>query len=230
MKRRFAWLVALAVATLVGGVGSAAVAVPAPPGPGGLSLRWATVSLADLPAAARQRLAASTALNPGDDCRPGPCLVLELVNQQNNRCLDAATQNINSNGDKVQMWDCFNDRFNHPNQWWLALNVLEENEYAGSTQLINAQSGLCLDVDNSRGFVNGAKVQLWQCFDDAGSHPNQWWSFGPHTVPVQTYLPLGTLWGGDTKVLDAATQQINQNGGYVQIWQYLNGVNQHWLQ
>ena len=182
----------------------------------GIPLHSATVPTRSLPAATQRAVKAA---HP--TATPNSITVYELVNYQDDKCLDAATQGIYGSGDKVQVWACFNDPSGHPNQWWWPAQSAN-----GYTELVNYQSGLCLDADNSRGFLDGAKVQEWTCFNDPSGHPNQWWYFGPHGQT--TTLP--NLWGGGSKVLDAASPWINYDGDYVQLWSYLGGSNQFWWQ
>jgi hypothetical protein len=154
-------------------------------------------------------------------------LVVEMANgQYQSKCLDAnnAGSTAGKNGDKVQLWGCFDDPNGHANQWWVPVQTT-----LGYTELINFQyQSKCLDADNSQGFVNGAKVQLWDCFNDVTNHPNQWWNFGPDGA----FSSLPNRWGNGAKVLDAnnAGSTAGQNGDKVQIWAFLGGSNQSWFQ
>lgn len=185
-----------------------------------LSLRLIRVPLSAVPARTRAALPAHSAA-----VTPNAVYVAELVSDQYGKCVDAnnAGSTAGQNGDKVQLWGCFNDIANHPNQWWLPAQTT-----SGYTELVNWQFGLCLDADNSHGFVNGAKVQLWGCFNDSTNHPNQWWNYGP-AGGVST---LPSLWGGGAKVLDVndAGSTAGQNGDKIQVWQFLGGANQFWAQ
>ena len=97
-------------------------------------------------------------------------------------------------------------------------------------ELVNLDYGKCVDANNAGSTAghNGDKVQLWGCFDNSSTHPNQWWDYGP----TGFYSQLTNLWGGATKVLDAnnAGSSGGTNGDKIQIWAYLGGSNQFWLQ
>jgi hypothetical protein len=87
---------------------------------------------------------------------------------------------------------------------------------------------MCLDADSSGGFVDGAKVQLWQCINNQHTNPNQWWYFGP-----AGYTQLPSMWVDHSKALDAndAGPTGGQNGDKVQIWAMPgHGDNQLWNQ
>jgi hypothetical protein len=190
--------------------------------PAVLALHQQRVPASAMPAPVRAALkAAHLSVSPNTTTT-----VVELVSSAYaNKCVDAnnAGPTAGLNGDVVQLWDCFNDQANHPNQWWWAL---QSND--GYTELINWQYGLCLDADNSQGFTNGSRVQLWSCFDDRTNHSNQWWNFGPHGF----YTALPVTWGSASKVLDVNNYgpTAGQNGDKIQIWDYLGGSNQFWLQ
>jgi hypothetical protein len=217
----------MTISLATAGVGT--LALPAVAGPGapagavgpGLSMRSAFVPTSSLPVAlraematARGNLAATT-------------LVVEMANgQYPAKCLDAnsAGTTAGQNGDKVQLWGCFDDPGSHANQWWVPVQTA-----SGYTELANFQyPSKCLDADNSHGFVDGAKVQLWGCFNDESSHPNQWWNFGPDGF----FSVLPNRWGSGAKVLDAnnAGTTAGQNGDKVQLWRSLGGANQSWFQ
>jgi hypothetical protein len=189
-------------------------AAPSAAAPRAAGAHTMTLAAAAVPAKARAALAKA-------GIRPADILITEILNGQSGRCLDAPTQALGVNGNKIQLWDCFNDPNGHANQWWIPVFTT-----SGYTEIVNLASGLCLDADNSRGFVNGARVQEWDCFDDSAGHPNQWWNYGP--VGFTTILP--NLWGNGGKLLDAATQSINRNGTLIQIWQSTGAANQRWLQ
>jgi hypothetical protein len=201
------------------------VAAPASsqPRPGTFMLHYRRVPLSSIPAASRAAIAGA---QPKAAAQPNASVyVAEIVNQQYGMCVDANNYGptAGQDGDTVQLWGCFNDSIRHANQWWLPAQTT-----SGYTELVNLQYGKCLDADDSQGFVDGAKVQLWSCFHDSVNHPNQWWNYGPPSN--YTVLPL--LWGGGAKVLDANNYgpSAGQNGDKIQIWQYLGGSNQIWLQ
>jgi hypothetical protein len=179
-----------------------------------------TVPLSSLPAATQRTIRAADATAPPN------VKLYAIVNEQDGKCLDADSRNITVYGDKVQVYQCFYDPDQHPNQWWWLSNPPADGSF-GETLIVNAASNLCLDADNSRGLGNGSKVQLWGCFWDRQHHANQWWSFGPDG----DFTPLTNLGDGkDDLVLDAAEPWINYDGDYVQLWQFTGASNQEWLQ
>jgi hypothetical protein len=199
---------------------SAPVSKVVHPGAGQLAFRIEKVKTSSMPARARAAMKAAGLKVPA-----ATNYIAELVNLQYGKCVDAndAGSTAGTNGDKVQLWGCFNNSSSHANQWWWPYYTT-----SGWTELINWQYGLCLDANSSGGFVNGAKVQLWGCFNNSSTHPNQWWNYGP----TGFYSQLTNLWGGATKVLDAnnAGSSGGTNGDKIQIWAYLGGSNQFWLQ
>jgi hypothetical protein len=82
-----------------------------------------------------------------------------ITNGGSNRCLDADTGTIGSNGTKVQLWSCSGGF----NQLWLRRS---------DGSIINGWSGRCLDADLGTIGSDGTKVQLWDCW--GGS--NQKWN------------------------------------------------------
>lgn len=186
---------------------------------GGLSLRYRAVPTSSLPAAAR---GAVRGVVPNSAAN---IYVAEIISYQYGKCVDANNYGPTAgrDGDVVQLWSCFHDYVGHPNQWWIPVQTTR-----GWTELVSLQYGKCLDADNSRGFVDGARVQLWTCFHDSANHANQWWNYGP---PSQaTSLP--SLWGGGSKVLDVnnAGPTAGQNGDKIQLWGWWGGANQRWYQ
>jgi hypothetical protein len=79
------------------------------------------------------------------------------------KCLDV-TNGVNSNGNKLQVWDCGT---NNPNQQWFY-------EGYGANQLQWKNKGKCMDLTNGV-LTDGNQVQIWTC---SGSNPNQVWDVG----------------------------------------------------
>ena len=190
--------------------------------PGAIALHYRTVPLSSIPAAARAALAA---IRPHATVRPNDSVtIVEFVNVQYDMCLDANNfgATAGGDGDTVQLYGCFGDAVGHQNQWWIPAQSTN-----GYTELVNLQYPKCLDADDSRGLVDGAKVQLWNCFNDSVGHSNQWWNFSLNSTGT-----LSVLWGGGVKVLDANDfgPSAGQNGDKIQIWRYLGGDNQFWYE
>lgn len=192
--------------------------------PGTLTTHYRTVPLSSIPTAARAAVAST---RRGPAARPNSSItIVELINVQYGMCVDANNYGPGAglDGDSVQLYGCFYDPDNHANQWWIPVDTTQ-----GYTELVSLQYGSkCLDADNSRGFIDGAKLQLWDCFDDSVNHANQWWNYGPPNAVG----PLQLLWGGGTKVLDANNYgpTAGQNGDKIQLWRYLATDNQRWYQ
>jgi len=131
----------------------------------------------------------------------------------NQKCLEADLGHIHENGDRVQLWDCYNDPGNQ--QWSL------EPSLNGTFKIVNVLANKCLDADLGGG-GNGTRVQLWDCLDDPG---NQHWRISPdgpaHTVMNYHWSNLA---------LDADLGNINANGARVQLWVRWNDPgNQFWV-
>jgi hypothetical protein len=131
-----------------------------------------------------------------------------FVNRNSFRCLDAAVQSINSNGTKMQLWDC-----NGGNQqgWRLDSATLGQR-----TRIVNAHSGRCLDAAVQSINSNGTKMQLWDC----NGGDQQLWVLNS----------LGEIRNAHSgRCLDAAVQSINNNGTTIQLWDCNGGSQQHWF-
>lgn len=61
------------------------------------------------------------------------------------------------NGVRVQQWQCNGT----PNQHWAAVPV-ESGSRGKWVELVNLQSGRCLDVTNVN-YADGALLQVWDC-------------------------------------------------------------------
>lgn len=120
-------------------------------------------------------------------------------------------------GDKVQLWDCFNDAAQHANQFWIPVE-----EPGGFEALYNAlYQNKVLDADDAGGLSNGKHVQLWDYF--SSNNTNQLWAFDAWYNGETSYLILSDR----DFVLDATAQHIG-DGDQVQIYQPLDGANQFW--
>ncbi len=73
--------------------------------------------------------------------------------------------------------------------------------------------GKCLDVHYPDRFLNGGRVQIWDCH---GGINQQW------------HLEGGALVSGNGKCLDVHHPDRFLNGGRVQIWDCHGGENQQW--
>jgi hypothetical protein len=189
--------------------------------PGGLTLHPMEVPLTSLPAATQKAMRAQGKVTAQDTI-----VGYQIVNDKYNKCLDAngSGPTAGQNRDKVQLWDCIANP-SKLNQGWVPWQRTN-----GYTELVNLEytdPAMCLDVDTSGGFVNGAKVQLWHCFGDDTNHQNQWWNYA-----LGSNTPIPVRWNGGTKVLDANVSgpTAGQNGDQVQVWDYLDVDQQFWYQ
>jgi len=89
------------------------------------------------------------------------------------KCLDV-TDGGNSNGVKLQIWDCWPNSANQ--QWW----------WTGDNHLAWTNHGRCIDLTDGS-LANGNRVQIWDC---TGGNGNQIWNVGylsnnlPHTSQI----------------------------------------------
>jgi hypothetical protein len=86
-----------------------------------------------------------------------------VVNLHSNKCLDV-TGRSTVNGTAIQQWTCNGGT----NQEWFP-RVVQNNPAATIYNLINLNSGKCLDV-RGRSTANGAIVQQWTC--NGGTNQN----------------------------------------------------------
>jgi hypothetical protein len=142
--------------------------------------------------------------SPGiPQCNTSPPPVAKFLNGQSARCLDAATQNIATNGTTIQLYDCLGGT----NQNWLL--------YPDGT-IRNAQSRRCLDAATQTIGINGGVVKLWDCTGGA----NQKW-----TIEAD-----GTIRNQQSgRCLDADMGTIGTNGTKVHLWDCWGGRNQNWI-
>jgi Ricin-type beta-trefoil lectin domain-like len=153
-----------------------------------------------------------------------PISPVKFLLRYNNKCLEADLNNINTNGDAAQLWDCWNDP---GNQQWRMFQTDGEYGHSGVYKLVNALSGKCLE-SNLAYSGNGTPVQLWDCWNDPG---NQQWRPEPIAPTLSNPVPgerlVNVLTG---QCLDADLGTVNQNGGRLQLWNCWNDPgNERWL-
>ena len=127
----------------------------------------------------------------------------------NNRCLDADADTLPDNGTRVQLWDCNGT----VQQGW-------RYEYVELPELVIHVQATDQCLEEAPGGGNGTQVQLWTC----NYLPQQRWTMtyfrADNTVRFRNGL--------SGRYLDADIAHGNGNGGKVQVWDKLDGVNQHW--
>ncbi|GGU36535.1 RICIN domain-containing protein [Lentzea flava] len=110
------------------------------------------------------------------------------------KCLDAALEEIDRDGGKVQMWTC---GFGGDEQEWRFEH--SSDPYEGSL-IINVANGKCLDVALEEIDLEGGKVQMYQCTGGI----EQRWYVSPHQgdILVKSRATKGLL--GVPSVYDGA--------------------------
>lgn len=174
------------------------------------------VPLSSISPALRQQAAAAH-LSLGAKAAPaGYVYIVQMRSQMySSSCVDANNYGPSAGNDRdiVQLWHCYNDSVNHPNQWWIPVQSL-----SGYTELANYQyQGECLDADSSHGFQNGSQVQLWHCINNETTNSNQWWDYGPYE---SGYSVLPVDWNNNYRYLDVndAGPSAGADGDKIQIW------------
>jgi hypothetical protein len=115
------------------------------------------------------------------------------------KCLDVHAPDQNTNGGRVQVWDCNNSL----QQTWTIVG-----------QAIKSGAGKCLDVHAPDQNINGAKVQVWDC----NNSPQQTWKIEEQAIKSDA-----------GKCLDVHAPDQNTNGGRVQVWDCNNSLQQDWI-
>ncbi len=136
--------------------------------------------------------------------------VYTIKSKWGNRCLDADLGTINSNGTRVQLWDC--NGWN--NQRWYFI----QSAWSGWFLLKSYYNNRCLDADLGTINSNGTRVQLWDCIPGS---TNQVWQ-------VITYGSVNFLKNGAKGRFLDADWNTNTNGNKVQLWDYTGNSNQQW--
>jgi hypothetical protein len=115
----------------------------------------------------------------------------------------------------VWQWSCGN---NDDNQLWAPQSV-----GGGYYQLVNRNSGLCMDIRTGGGVLNGMAIQQWTCDVSISS---EHWLLQPVDPPSGAYM-LITQAGG--KCLDLSNGS-SANGAKIQMWDCNSGVTaQRWI-
>jgi hypothetical protein len=127
------------------------------------------------------------------------------------RCLDADLNTINTNGTRVQLWDC--DVYAAQQAFYIT--AVPE----GYLRFQNVASGRYLDADLASINTNNTRIQLW---DFVGGAKNQWWF---DTVIPEGYLRLQSPASGRYLTTEGS---VGGNGTRVQLWDYLPGAHSQW--
>jgi len=146
-----------------------------------------------------------------DEVLPAADPIVTVTNFARFRLLDAATQSINANGTKVQLWD---QNFGAQQTW------IFHRETGNNFTFRNVVGGRCLDAATQSMGANGTLVQLWDC---NGGDQQRWnpTDNGDGTLTIRNAL--------SHRCLDAATQSIDANGTKIQLWDCNGGEQQRWF-
>ncbi|MGW4209898.1 RICIN domain-containing protein [Lentzea sp. NPDC004789] len=109
------------------------------------------------------------------------------------KCLDAALEEIDQDGGKVQMWTC---GFGGAEQQWR----FEYPDESGGALVINEANGKCLDVALEEIDQEGGRLQLYQCTGG----PEQRWELNPHQGDMLIRSQATTGYLGVPSVYDGA--------------------------
>ena len=99
---------------------------------------------------------------------PKSTLIYELESAKYpGMCLDAngSGSTAGHNGDKVQLWSCFDDQTNHQNQWWgFYSDASVASHWDGGGKVLDANGS------GSTAGQNGDKIQIWDSLGGANQH------------------------------------------------------------
>jgi len=142
------------------------------------------------------------------------------------RVIDADGYTLGKNGTKIQLWKM--NGMAHQNWTFISANMGSDTYYIVSA---SPRAGIHKYLDASAISLgkNGGALQLWE---------NNGYARGSGATPNQIFIVTknrnGTyrIQSKDPKAkgacLDADGYTQNKNGGKVQMWQYINNLNQAW--
>lgn len=133
-----------------------------------------------------------------------------IKNSLSGKCIDVARAPGDSNGSKLQLWDCESSGRNRDNG-----SITDQQWQLTSDGFIkNTLSGKCIDVSGAPGSANGSPLLLWDCettgFNrDNGSPTDQQWELTSDGF-------IRNLSSG--KCIDVAGAPGQTNGAALQLW------------
>jgi hypothetical protein len=127
------------------------------------------------------------------------------------RCLDADLYSINTNGTRVQLWDC--DVYAANQAFYITANP------EGYLRFQNVANGRYLDADLGSINANGTRIQLW---DYVAGAKNQWWL---DTVNPEGYVRLQSPASGRYLTAEGS---VGGNGTRIQLWSFIGGSRSQW--
>lgn len=141
---------------------------------------------------------AALSIAPDAEAQRRPPVML----RSGNKCLDVHGSKVQTNGARVQLWDCHGG----PNQLW---------RFDRDGRIINVASGRCLDLNGPDVGIPGGRVQVWDC----NGSPNQSWRMEGARLVV----------AADNRCLDVHRPDVNRNGAHVETDDCRGGPGQAWV-
>ena len=92
--------------------------------------------------------------------------IYKIVNDDSGKCLEG-NLNYRGNGTPVQLWQCYEDPGNQ--QWRVVGLPPTIYQPLSEVKFVNMYTGQCLDADLGNINNNGARLQLWDCWNDPGN-------------------------------------------------------------
>lgn len=152
------------------------------------------------------------------DALDGKTFRIKAVSEKaNGRCLDADAGTLNTNGTKVQLWNCHSG--GGPNQDW-KFEKVADNTYLIKSQ-VSPTAVVALDADGYTLGKNGTKVQLWTTHGGK----NQQWIVKQN--PNGTYRISSAAPKAKGMSLDADSHNL-MNGTKIQLWSPNGNPVQQW--
>jgi hypothetical protein len=142
-----------------------------------------------------------------------PAGVYRIRTAASNKYLDAANADISTNGTKIQLWDYLGGLNQHFLIEPTGIPEVHRIRVAASRKLVSQESS-----------TNGAPVLLWQ------NRPGALQKWQITQIPGTNKSTLRAI-GPNGKSLDAGADTYQQNGGVVQMFDFLgnNRWNQQWI-
>ncbi|MBW4499516.1 MAG: RICIN domain-containing protein [Scytonema hyalinum WJT4-NPBG1] len=132
-----------------------------------------------------------------------------ILNSLSGKCIDVAGAPGNTNGARLQLWNCEASGRNADN------GSTTDQKWEFTRGFIrNTLSGKCIDVAGAPGNTNGAPLQLWDC-EWSGRNPDN----GSETDQIWTLTRDGFILNvASGKCIDVAGAPGNRNGAPLQLW------------
>ncbi|MEU8545890.1 RICIN domain-containing protein [Streptomyces roseoverticillatus] len=122
-----------------------------------------------------------TAPGMGQAATPGGDLIVNTLTSKG-KCLEIENSST-KNGAKAQQWTCKGQK----GAFWRAVKVDEPYPGGARYQIVNVNSGKCLEIADSRKDI-GAPVQQWTCVD--GVATQLWYQQDGHLTNANSFAGL----------------------------------------